>query len=167
MPRRKLVPGDVVQASIPGLVRADKVARPPKLSESALQKQIIRTLGLLGYACEEIGSTRARVTCKNCGHNDWPTGWQGNSVGTPDLQVFRYVADFPPVGIRLEVKTATGAVRFGQAELASSGRSRIVRSVKEALEAVLAVEALLTDYKCSATQTERLERFLTENAGRI
>ena len=153
----------------PGNVcRSDKPAKPPKLSEAALQAQIRQTLGVLGYSTAEVGSTRARVTCKKCGHNDWPAGWQGNSVGVPDLLVFRHdLPAFPPVAMFVEVKTGSGAVRPAQAVLAAAGRSVIVRSVGDAVRAVQAAEEAMTAYVTPAAQVLRLADFLAMNEGRI
>ncbi len=156
----------VVQLNLEGTCRSDKKARPPKLLESALQQQIRGTLANVGYSSEEIGAARIKLacTCPNCGKRfeQYPEGKVGNTTGTPDLQVYRMTSAFPPVGIRLEVKTEKGGVRPAQEYLAQNGRSLIVRSVGDAVEAVRRVEQMLTEYQTPAAQIERLSRLETK-----
>ena len=163
---RKALSGPA-QPHIPGLARADKVAQHPKISESALQQQTRQTLANLGYASAEVGATRKQVTCPCCAHRFFPDGWQGNSVGWPDLQVFRFTPSFPPVAFPIELKTQTGKPSKTQQDLADRGRSQITHSIRETVEAIINAERLITDYHAAPEQIERLERFLKENQGRI
>ena len=77
-----------VQLHLPGTCRKDKRPRPPRRSEAAFQAQLRQALGNLGYGSHELGAERRQVDCPNCAHRFFPTGWQGNTPGAPDLAVF-------------------------------------------------------------------------------
>lgn len=99
-------------------------------TEKDIQAGIVRRLRLLGYTVEETGKTRATVTCPDCGHRHVPTGWQGNTVGCPDLYVSRQA--WGNTWLALEVKKPGGRVQAEQRALAGLGMSRIVTSQDEA-----------------------------------
>ena len=163
MPERK-----VIQPHIPGLSRVDRKPRPPKLSEAALQSQARATLALLGYATAEVGAGRKQVSCPCCSHRFFPEGWQGNTPGVPDLLAFRYHADFPPVAAMIELKQSEGSpIRPAQKALADAGRSRIAHTIGGIIAALLAAENELTAYHAPPEKIEQLERFLTQNEGKI
>jgi hypothetical protein len=153
----------IVQPHIPGLARADKAPVEQKIKESALVTQIRGTLANAGYTTFVVGEARAKVKCpaEGCGEVFYPTGYAGNTPGTPDLLAFSNRADFPPVAFLIEVKTSKGKVREKQQVLADSGRSYIVRSCSDAVEAVRDAESRLTRYSTPERHIERLEAFET------
>ena len=156
-----------VQLPIPGLSRADKVAKPPKITEKALQAQTRRTLANLGYGSAEVGATRKQVTCPHCQEGFVPTGFQGTTVGYPDLSVFRYAPEFPPVGILIELKTDGGKPSEEQKQFAEQGRSQITYGIRETVEALIRAEDALSAYQTPPTRRKLLLDFLEMNKGRI
>ena len=111
--------GNIVQLNLPGTCRADKKARPPKISEGAIQAHTRTTLGLMGYLTLETGKARKKVTCEKCRHTFFPTGWQGNTPGFPDLTVLR--RGWPAGGALVEMKGETTPVETEQQQLADAG----------------------------------------------
>lgn len=110
--------------------------KPPR--ESTIQSSIVNILTMLGYTVIEIGRTRRMVPCKRCGASTPAIGWQGNTVGAPDLMVTstRWAGDW--VGI--EVKRPGGAIRPEQQRLVDAGTVSIVRSVRDALAVIVDAE---------------------------
>jgi hypothetical protein len=109
-------------------------------TESQLQQSIVNTLSTLGYQVLEIGRTRSLVSCQRCGRRTRATGWQGNTVGAPDLFVSHQQWQGRWIG--LEVKRPKGVVRPEQKRLATEGFTTIVRSVLDAVVAVYINEKL-------------------------
>ena len=165
MARRK--PSGAVQLNLPGTCRVDKVARSPKLTESALQEQTLRTLSLLGYAALEAGKARKKVVCPCCDHSFYPEGWQGNTVGYPDVAFFRYSPLFPPIGIFVEMKGETTKVRKEQQDLADAGRSVIAYSTGDAVRAVLAAETAMDQYRFSDQKRGQIELLLQNSTNQL
>jgi len=75
---------------------ADKPKRRPPLnlhepkderSESERQREMVTWLAVNGYLVLETGKARRMVKCQDCGTSFYPTGWQGNTPGCPDLFV--------------------------------------------------------------------------------
>ena len=153
----------IVQPHIPGLARADKAPVVPKIKESNLVTQIRATLANAGYATFEVGQARQKVKCpaEGCGEVFYPAGFAGNTPGTPDLLAYRNAEGFPAISILLEVKTDKGRIRAKQRVLADSGRSYIVRSCADAVEAVRDAEAAISAYATPTAHRERLGRFET------
>lgn len=110
-----------------------------KRSEADIQNAIRQLLALQGYTVLEVGKARRKVQCTRCRTWSYPTGWQGNTIGTPDLYVHAPWWGMP-VGIGLELKKPGGTVRKEQKNLADMNMTDIVRSEEEALEVVLNVE---------------------------
>jgi hypothetical protein len=156
-----------VQPHIPGLARSDKKPKTVRRSEKVLQAQTRQVLAALNYASMETGAGRSKVKCKNCGHSDYPEGWQGNTVGLPDLLFFRYAAGFPPVMIPVELKGEGTEIRKEQKALSDGGRSVIAHSERQALVAVLEAELAMDAYRLDPERKERILRFLSENAGKL
>ncbi len=126
-----------------------------------MQSQIRATLANVSYATFEIGSARQKVQCPNatCGEWFYPKGWQGNTVGVPDLLAYRNVEGFPAIAILLEVKTEDGGIRPAQKMLNEGNRSYVVRSCADALVAVRHAEATLSRYSTPLAHALRLGRF--------
>jgi hypothetical protein len=106
-----------------------------KISEASLQAQIVQTLRVLGYTVMETGKTRSAVRCPHCKGRHYATGWQGNTVGLPDLYI-HYGGWVTGTALAVELKTKTGTVRKAQQALAESGCSIIARSLEDVLETV-------------------------------
>lgn len=99
-----------------------------KLNESAIQRQIVMLLRAVGYVVMETGKSRSRQTCSRCGNKAYATGWQGNTVGLPDLYI--HSSKWPRgYALAIELKTPTGAIRKEQEEYANLGIIYICRSV--------------------------------------
>lgn len=168
-----------VQPHIPGLARSDKKPMRVRRTEKVLQAHARQVLGSLGYASMEAGAARARVKlkgdckCPRCQFTfeaeveGYPTGWQGNTVGLPDLLFFRYSPLFPPVFVPVEMKGEGTPVRKEQQDLANEGRSVIAHSERQAILAVLRAELAMDAYRLDPERRERIERFLRENEGHL
>lgn len=123
-----------------------------KRSEADIQNAIRHMLATLGYTVLEVGKARRKVQCTRCRAWSYPTGWQGNTVGTPDLYVHAPWWNMP-VGIGFELKKPGGAVRKEQRNLANLHMTDIVHSEEEALEVVIKVERAIG----SEEKAKRLE----------
>lgn len=169
----------VVQPHIPGLARADKKPTVQRKSEAVIQAHAIAVLAGLGYGAMEVGKTRARVTlegecrCPRCKHeftasvSGFPTGWQGNTPGYPDVSFFRWVPGWPAVFIPVEMKGEGTPIRKEQQDLVNAGRTVFAYSEGEAVRAVLAAEIAMDRYRFPDERRDRIERFLAENEGKI
>ncbi|MBL8060992.1 MAG: hypothetical protein JNK63_09795, partial [Chthonomonas sp.] len=94
------------------------------IRESDLQATIVAALEQAGFRVKHTSAFRQK-------------GASGVSKGIPDLLVSH--ADLKWIYIGLEVKTATGAVRPEQRQAQEDCEYMIVRSVEDALDAVLEV----------------------------
>lgn len=126
--------------------------------ESALQLIVKNTLGFLGYTVIETGKARRKVQCPRCKNMHYPTGWQGNTLGCPDLYIHCPHWKIP-VAIAVELKTAKGTVRAEQKAMANQKMTVICRSVIQVIETVLEYEKLYGE----SVQCDRLERFIASN----
>lgn len=109
--------------------------KPPPVREEDLQQTIVQGLRLLKYRVLVTSRRRKRFQCSRCGAWGWPEGGDGVDKGLPD--VLCYVPE-RQAWIGLEVKGTRTAVSPEQRELAEAGCIHIVRTWKEALEAVKA-----------------------------
>lgn len=108
--------------------------------EALFQNQICMMLRACGYTVIEIGKARAKSRCRSCGVYQYATGWQGNTVGAPDLYV--HSKHWPiPIGVGLELKTEKGAVRTEQQKIADDNMTVICRTVDDVINAMRKVEA--------------------------
>lgn len=108
--------------------------RVRKQSEADRQKAGVDLLRSLGYTVLESGKSRSKVKCKRCGHEDWATGWQGNSVGLPDTMVTH--PSWGKIWMMAEWKVPGGPVRKEQQDLIDAGHSTIVMTDIELLRLV-------------------------------
>lgn len=155
-----------VQLPLDGLVRADKLATPIRRSESVLQKQTLNVLAGLGYAALEAGKARRKVTCPcGCGYEFYPEGWQGNTVGFPDLSVIRYAPSWPAMSILVELKGDGTEIRKEQQELAEAGRSVIAHGIDEAVRAVWDAEKAMDAYRLPPHREQLFENYFSLNRG--
>lgn len=125
--------------------------------EMALQTAVRDLLTVAGYTVMETGKGRSRVQCPSCGTRSYARGWQGNTVGLPDVYVHR--PGIGGIGIALELKSPKGKPSEAQKALADAGMTCIVRTVAEAIRAVARVELMLGN----STQVEKLRGILTMN----
>jgi predicted RNA-binding Zn-ribbon protein involved in translation (DUF1610 family) len=109
--------------------------------EAVLQQSVKTLLTSCGYTVIEIGKARSKVICPNCKTWHHSRGWQGNTVGAPDLYIHK--KEWGPISVGIELKTKTGGVRKEQQELASNNLTVICRSIEEVVEAVRAVDTKL------------------------
>ncbi len=124
------------------------------VSEKTLQSQVVSCLTLLGYTVFETGKARGKSKCPACGTYSYATGWQGNTLGVPDLYVHNTKWQMP-IGIGIELKTKTGAVRKEQAHYANINVTIICRTLIEVINAIDAIEQSIgTD-----TTRERIKKF--------
>jgi hypothetical protein len=124
------------------------------VSEKTLQSQVVSCLTLLGYTVFETGKARGKSKCPVCGTYSYATGWQGNTLGVPDLYVHNTKWQMP-IGIGIELKTKTGAVRKEQAHYANINVTIICRTLIEVINAIDAIEQSIgTD-----TTRERIKKF--------
>lgn len=96
------------------------------MSESALQSDIRKALQTLGYSCRATSAPFRQKRGRN---------WQQDK-GMPDLFV-THKSWGEGVWKGLEVKTGKGTLKPEQQELLEAGRIIVVRSVDEAIAAVI------------------------------
>lgn len=128
------------------------------IAESQLQKLVCTSLGYLGYTVIETGKARRKVQCPRCKSLHYPTGWQGNTVGCPDLYVHAPHWKMP-VAIAIELKTKTGTVRKEQQCMAKQQMTVICRDVGTVIQHLREFEEMYG----SSIQVERLDRFVEVN----
>jgi len=105
----------------------------------------------------ETGKSRSRVKCGSCGASSFATGWQGNTPGLPDIYVHRRGLGLP-VAVALELKAKSGKPTETQKWLADNNLTRIVRTVREAMDTLLEVETMLGNKH----QSSRIVSFLED-----
>lgn len=112
------------------------------VNEKTLQSQVVSCLTVLGYTVFETGKARGKTKCSSCGSYSYATGWQGNTPGVPDLYVHN--ANWKtPIGIGIELKTKTGAVRKEQLYYANLNITIICRTLMEVINAIDSVESVI------------------------
>lgn len=126
--------------------------------EATLQAHITSVLRTLGYTIMETGKSRSAVKCPHCKGKHYATGWQGNTVGLPDLYIHR---EGWPIGtaLAMELKTPTGAVRPEQQALADAGCTVIVRTFSDALRCVRSFE----ERHGNTSQVGRLDQMINSD----
>jgi hypothetical protein len=109
-------------------------------AESAFQLQVVTLLTACGYQVIEVGKSRGKTRCPKCLTYHHSTGWQGNTIGAPDIYVHHKDWRFCSTGI--ELKTEKGAVRKQQQEFADKHITVICRSMEEVINHVLSIDQL-------------------------
>ncbi len=112
------------------------------LTEKQLQQLVVQSLRLLGYTVFESGKARSKVMCPACKTRHYATGWQGNSVGLPDLYVHNSKWKIP-VGVGIELKTTKGKVQIEQQLFADMNVTKVCRSLDDVLNAIHTVELVI------------------------
>lgn len=107
----------------------------------------------------ETGKTRSAVRCPMCGIRHYPTGWQGNTPGLPDLYVHSSSKCWQSTALAVELKAEKGKVSDVQNYFASSGLTTICRSLEEVIELLLAVESRYDNWLA----VDRLTKFMENN----
>jgi hypothetical protein len=135
---RTISPDDpAVRRDLARAIRARRSAASHRApgSEESTQAAIIEELARRGYLVLSTSEHRKREQCAGCGAWRTPGKGRGTTPGVPDLLVSR--DEWPPgVWLGLEVKGARTAVSREQKALAARRRIFIVRSAREAMEAV-------------------------------
>lgn len=130
-------------------------------SESNVQAAIVEVLAAVGFESLEIGASRRATTCPHCGKRFHPSGWQGNTPGTPDLFVGLAQAGAFPVctwaGLELK-KSPTAPVRPEQLELFQRGRVALVTSPRQAIEDMEEILLALDRWRAPESLLEALRR---------
>lgn len=126
--------------------------------EATLQAHITSILRTLGYTVMETGKARSAVRCPKCGAKHYATGWQGNTVGLPDIYIHRE-GWATGTALALELKAPRGAVRAEQQALADAGCSVIVRTFSDALRWVRIVE----ERHGNEAQMKRIDQILNSD----
>lgn len=111
-----------------------------KNAEAILQQQVKTLLTTCGYTVIEVGKTRAKTKCVSCGAWSYPRGWQGNTLGAPDLYIHH--KQWRHVALGIELKTEKGAVRERQQDLADNNLTTICRSIDDVINAVMKVDEM-------------------------
>lgn len=109
-------------------------------AEATLQQQVVHLLTTCGYTVMEIGKSRGKTRCVKCGNWSYSTGWQGNTVGAPDLYIHHKQWSFCSIGI--ELKTEKGAVRKEQQQFSEQQLIVICRSIEDVVQQVLTIDKL-------------------------
>jgi hypothetical protein len=110
-------------------------------SEALFQKQVITLLSACGYTVIEVGKSRGKTKCPSCNKYHYSTGWQGNTVGAPDLYIHKQ--EWHGIAIGIELKTPKGAVRKEQQELANKSVVTICRTLEDVVNTVTAIDKRL------------------------
>jgi len=127
------------------------------MSEAELQNHVYQSLALLGYTIVEIGKSRGKTKCNTCGSYSHATGWQGNTVGAPDIYI--HASWWASCAIGIELKTKKGTVRKQQQNLANQGMTTICRSLSDVLDVVILFERNLSHF----AQAEKVSTFKEVN----
>lgn len=112
------------------------------MTESQLQKLIVTCLCNLGYNVMETGKARSLTKCPKCGNKSYATGWQGNTVGIPDLYIHNKSWSIP-IAVPVELKTTKGDVRKEQQYFADIKITTICRSLADVLLCLQSIEAVI------------------------
>ena len=107
----------------------------------------------------ETGKSRGKVRCPRCGTYHYPTGWQGNTPGLPDLYVHSTSKCWQSTALAIELKAEKGKVSDVQNYFASSGLTTICRSLEEVIELLFTVEARYNNWLA----VDRLTKFMENN----
>jgi hypothetical protein len=110
-----------------------------KLTEKQFQGSVVQMLQILGYTVFETGKARTQILCPKCKTRHYATGWQGNTIGVPDLYVHNQHWKIP-VGVGIELKTPKGEVRLKQQLYANMNVTVICRTMDEVLNAMHSIE---------------------------
>jgi hypothetical protein len=113
-----------------------------QVSEKQLQGSIVRALQLLGYTVFETGKTRTKVSCPTCKTRHYATGYQGNTIGLPDIYIHNSKWK-TPIGVGIELKTEKGKVQDKQQMFASLQVTAICRSLDDVLDVLHTAELVL------------------------
>jgi hypothetical protein len=106
----------------------------------------------------ETGKSRSAVRCPHCNGRHYATGWQGNTVGLPDIYIHR--GGWPAgTALALELKTPKGAVRPEQQQLAEAGCSIIALTFSDALRCVRTFE----EHLGNTSQVKRLDQMINSD----
>lgn len=132
-----------------------RIHKSHKITESQLQKTVVSCLSNLGYQVMETGKARSKVTCKTCGCQSYATGWQGNTVGIPDLYIHNTLWKHS-IAVPVELKTQTGEVRKEQKIFEDIKITTICRSLADVLYLLQKLEPHIG---CDSTIT-KLQRFI-------
>lgn len=131
------------------------------LRESDVQRAIVDTFAAVGFEALQVGQVRRSVTCPHCGEKHTPTGYMGNTPGSPDLFVGLAKQGAFPVccwaGFELK-KSSKAKVRTEQTELYQRGRIAIITNPHEAIDDMIAVLASLDRWRVPGSLLEALER---------
>jgi len=106
--------------------------------EAVLQQQVRTLLSACGYVVIEVGKSRGKTRCPTCKTYHYSTGWQGNTIGAPDIYIHRKEWDGLAVGI--ELKTEKGTVRKEQKILAEERLTTICRSLEDVINVVKQID---------------------------
>jgi hypothetical protein len=112
------------------------------MTEKQLQQLVVQSLQLLGYTVFESGKARTKVTCPSCRTRHYATGWQGNTIGLPDLYVHNTKWKIP-IGVGIELKTEKGKVQTKQQIYSDMQVTRVCRSLDEVLNEIHTVELVI------------------------
>ena len=136
----------------------DRSKNQTTLSETSIKNQSVALLRALGYTVMETGKARSKQRCKTCGTQAYATGWQGNTVGLPDMYI--HSMNWPRgVSLAIEIKTMKGAIRPEQLNLAEQGLINICRSAKCVLQTVEKYEESI----CNEIQVDRIRKIVEIN----
>ena len=136
------------------------VSKP--ITEKQLQLSIVQALQLLGYTVFETGKTRTKVLCPTCKTRHYATGWQGNTIGVPDIYIHHRLWKIP-IGLGIELKTEKGTVRTQQQIFADLNVTHISRSLDDVLNILHTVELVVGN----DTTRKKLEEFINNEYRRF
>jgi hypothetical protein len=109
-------------------------------AESTFQSQVTTLLTACGYTVIEVGKSRGKTRCPICKTYHYSTGWQGNTIGAPDIYVHHKDWRFCSTGI--ELKTEKGAVRYEQQLLAEKHITIICRNMEDVITHIVSIDKL-------------------------
>lgn len=107
-------------------------------NEAVFQQQVKTLLTACGYIVIEVGKSRGKTRCPICKSYHHSTGWQGNTVGAPDIYVHK--KEWQGIAVGIELKTEKGAVRKEQQEFADKEITTICRTLEDVIQKVMSID---------------------------
>jgi hypothetical protein len=107
--------------------------------EAVFQQQVRTLLSACGYTVIEVGKSRGKTRCPTCKTYHYSTGWQGNTIGAPDIYIHR--KEWHGLAVGIELKTEKGVVRKEQQELATQELTTICRSLEDVVDVIKRIDS--------------------------
>lgn len=130
------------------------------MPEMELQEYVIGHLQARDYIVLQTGIARSKVKCSVCGQWSYPSGWQGNDPGLPDLLITRpewgnhwIVVETKTLrGLKLNGEPRAGDIKPEQQRLVDLGVSDIARTLRQVMDIIDANKPIMKPAGSPAAQ---------------